>query len=86
METLNTPQMSLFLKRVQQLRGYGDMDSYVLVNEFMKFANVPEKNLTGIIEDFSSPKTWIFGKRKLINDVETMLGHTPDSETFPDTI
>jgi len=69
-------QVSSFLKKVQQLRGYGDMDSYVLVKELMKFANFSEKNLDEIIEDFSSPKTWILGKMKLINDIEALIAHT----------
>ncbi|KQR67259.1 hypothetical protein ASF92_16255 [Pedobacter sp. Leaf176] len=69
----NNVQMSSFLKKVQQLRGYGDMDSYVLVKELKKFANLSEKNLDEIIEDFSSPKTWIYGKMKLINDVEALI-------------
>ena len=69
-------QVSSFLKKVQQLRGYGDMDSYVLVKELMKFANFSEKNLDEIIEDFSSPKTWILGKMKLINDIEALIALT----------
>lgn len=75
METLNKiSQMSSFLKKVQQLRGYGDMDSYTLVNEFKKFTDIPEINLNRIIEDFSSPQTWSIGKSKLIDDVETVIG------------
>jgi len=69
-------QMSSFLKKVQRLRGYGDMDSYVLVKEFRRFANLSEKKLDEIIEDFSSPKTWILGKMKLINYVEALIAHT----------
>jgi len=69
-------QMSSFLKKVQQLRGYGDMDSYVLVKELKKIANLSKENLDEIIEDFSAPKTWILGKMKLINDVEALISHT----------
>ena len=69
-------QMSSFLKKVQQLRGYGDMDSYVLVKELKKIANLSKENLDEIIEDFSAPKTWILGKMKLINDIEALISHT----------
>jgi len=68
-------QMSSFLKKVQQLRGYGDMDSYVLVKEMKKIANLSKENLDEIIEDFSAPQTWISGKIKLIHDVETLMSH-----------
>lgn len=68
-------QVSSFLKKVQQLRGYGDMDSYVLVKELKKFANLSKENLDEIIEDFSAPQTWILGKMKLINDVEALIAH-----------
>ena len=75
METPNKiSQMSSFLKKVQQLRGFGDMDSYSLVNEFKRFTNLPENSLDRIIEDFSSPSTWNIAKRKLIDDVETVIG------------
>ncbi|WP_316829646.1 hypothetical protein [Pedobacter aquatilis] len=75
METLNKiSQMSSFLKKVQQLRGFGDMDSYNLVNEFKKFTNASENNINRMIEDFSSPRTWNVAKRNLIDDVETVIG------------
>jgi len=66
-------QLSTFLKRVQQLRGYGDMDSYCLVNEFKSLVNVPENTVHNIIQDLSSPQTWNFGKSKFIDKVENVI-------------
>jgi len=80
METPNKiSQMSSFLRKVQQLRGFGDMDSYNLVNEFKKFGNMPENSLNKIMEDFSSPRTWNIAKSRLIDNVETVIGEIHNS-------
>ncbi|WP_316736234.1 hypothetical protein [Pedobacter aquatilis] len=62
-----------FLFRVKQLRGYGDMNSFKLVNELKEFHDVlpesPEK-IDNIIEDLAAPQTWINGKKALTENVE----------------
>ena len=63
-----------FLKKIQQLKGYGDMNSYVLAYEYKKIADVSDTNLEKIIDAFSSPKTWYLGKTKFIDDIETQIG------------
>lgn len=61
--------LSNFLQRVKQLRGFGDMNSYSLVNEFKSIGNIPESKITNIIEDMSSPQTWNNGKSIFIESV-----------------
>jgi len=75
METsCNIALLKSFLKKIQQLRGYGDMNSYVLAYEYKKIADVSDTNLEKIIDAFSSPKTWYLGKTKFIDDIETQIG------------
>lgn len=63
-----------FLKKIQQLRGYGDMNSYVLACEYKTITEVSDSKFNKIIDAFSSPKTWNLGKTKIIDDVETHIG------------
>ncbi|GGI27545.1 hypothetical protein [Pedobacter mendelii] len=70
MENLNRKSdLSTFLQRVKQLRGFGDMNSYILVTEFKDIGNIPEHKIQNIIEDMSSPQTWNNGKSIFIETV-----------------
>ena len=61
--------LSIFLQKVMQLRGFGDMNSYSLVTEFKNLGNIPEFKMKNIIEDMSSPQTWNNGKSIFIETV-----------------
>ncbi|MDN3587562.1 hypothetical protein QWY86_12845 [Pedobacter aquatilis] len=65
--------LKFFLKKIHQLRGYGDMNSYILAYEYKKNTNLSELKLNKIIVAFSAPKTWYFGKTKFIDEVETQI-------------
>ena len=70
MEALNKKSdLSIFLQKVMQLRGFGDMNSYSLVTEFKNLGNIPEFKMKNIIEDMSSPQTWNNGKSIFIETV-----------------
>jgi len=70
MEALNKKSdLSIFLQKVMQLRGFGDMNSYSLVTEFKNLGNIPEYKMKNIIEDMSSPQTWNNGKSIFIETV-----------------
>jgi len=63
-----------FLKKVKELRGFGDMNSYQVVRDFKTLAeDVPDEKLNTIIQDFSNPQTYKSGKEKLIKNVESEL-------------
>jgi len=67
-------ELTSFLQKVKQLRGFGDMNSYKVVNEFKEIAgDVHEEKLKSIIEDFSKPDTYQNGKASLIKNVESEL-------------
>lgn len=72
MKKQNT-QLKDFLARVKQLRGFGDMNSYQVVNEFKTLSNDKDQKIEHIIEDFSSPETYYNGKNRLIKEVEDQL-------------
>ncbi|WP_316831182.1 hypothetical protein [Pedobacter aquatilis] len=61
--------LSTFLQKVKQLRGFGDMNSYSLVTEFKDLGNIPDYKIRNIIEDMSSPQTWNNGKSIFIETV-----------------
>ncbi|MFC3562261.1 hypothetical protein [Pedobacter jamesrossensis] len=61
--------LSTFLQKVKQLRGFGDMNSYSLVTEFKTLGNIPDSKIKNIIEDMSSPQTWNNGKSIFIETV-----------------
>lgn len=62
-----------FLARVKQLRGFGDMNSYQVVNEFKELSSDKNQKVEHIIEDFSNPETYYNGKNRLIKEVESQL-------------
>ncbi|GGI29119.1 hypothetical protein [Pedobacter mendelii] len=63
-----------FLKKVKELRGFGDMNSYQVVRDFKYLAeDEPDEKLDVIIEDLSNPQTYKIGKEKLIKKVEHKL-------------
>jgi len=66
---LTKPDLSIFLQKVKQLRGFGDMNSYSLVTEFKNYGNIPDYKIRSIIEDMSSPQTWNNGKLIFIETV-----------------
>jgi len=72
MKKQNT-QLKDFLARVKQLRGFGDMNSYQVVNEFKTLSNDKHQKIEHIIEDFSNPETYYNGKNRLIKEVEDQL-------------
>ncbi|GAA3981233.1 hypothetical protein GCM10022246_36640 [Pedobacter ginsengiterrae] len=72
MKKQNT-QLKDFLARVKQLRGFGDMNSYQVVNEFKTLSNDKDQKIEHIIEDFSNPETYYNGKNRLIKEVEDQL-------------
>lgn len=61
--------LSIFLQKVRQLRGFGDMNSYSLVTEFKDLGNIPDSKIKHIIEDMSSPQTWNNGKSIFIESI-----------------
>lgn len=81
MEKLKKIQiLNTFLAKVKHLRGYGDMDSYSLAQQFKDLPDLSENqiyedNIDHIILDMASPKTWNTGKIKFIKNVETVLDH-----------
>ncbi|RNL52158.1 hypothetical protein [Pedobacter jejuensis] len=63
-----------FLRKVKDLRGFGDMNSYQVVKDYKHLAeDEPDEKLNVIIEDFSNPQTYKEGKDKLIRKVERKL-------------
>lgn len=72
MKKQNT-QLKDFLARVKQLRGFGDMNSYQVVNEFKTLSNDKDQKIEHIIEDFSNPATYYNGKNRLIKEVEDQI-------------
>ena len=62
-----------FLKKIQQLQGYGDMNSYVLAYEYKKITDVSDTNLDKIIDAFSSPKHGIWEKLNLLTMLKRKL-------------
>ncbi|MDN3588548.1 hypothetical protein QWY86_17840 [Pedobacter aquatilis] len=67
-------ELTSFLQKVKQLRGFGDMNSYKVVSEFKQIAGDDyEEKLRNIIEDFSKPHTYQNGKSSLIKKVESEL-------------
>ena len=72
MKKQNT-QLKDFLARVKQLRGFGDMNSYQVDNEFKTLSNDKDQKIEHIIEDFSNPETYYNGKNRLIKEVEDQL-------------
>lgn len=67
-------ELTSFLQKVKQLRGFGDMNSYKVVSEFKEIAGEEhEEKLKNIIEDFSKPHTYQNGKASLIKNVESEL-------------
>ena len=72
MKKQNT-QLKDFLARVKQLRGFGDMNSYQVVNEFKTLSNDKDLKIEHIIENFSNPETYYNGKNRLIKEVEDQL-------------
>ncbi|MDN3586345.1 hypothetical protein QWY86_06685 [Pedobacter aquatilis] len=71
-----------FLFRVKQLRGYGDMNSFNLVNELKELYEVlpesPEK-IDNIIKDLAAPQTWSNGKKALKDRVEHAISAAHDN-------
>ncbi|MFC4211292.1 hypothetical protein ACFOWA_08880 [Pedobacter lithocola] len=61
--------LSTFLQRVKQLRGFGDMNSYILVAEFKDLGNIPDYKINDIIEHMSCAQTWNNGKSIFIESV-----------------
>lgn len=61
--------LTTFLQRVKLLRGFGDMNSYSLVNEFKDMGHIPDDRIKNIIEDMSSLQTWSNGKSIFIETV-----------------
>lgn len=63
-----------FLFKVRQLRGYGDMDSYRLVNDFKKLHDgVDEVQVNRIIHEFSSHETYDLGKQHFIQGINSLM-------------
>ncbi|PWS26619.1 hypothetical protein DHW03_17810 [Pedobacter yonginense] len=69
----NISKMSSFLRKVKQLRGFGDMDSYSLVREFKNLVNASDGEIENIIENMASPQTWNYGKNAFIQNVENII-------------
>ncbi|WP_316736812.1 hypothetical protein [Pedobacter aquatilis] len=63
-----------FLKKIQCLQGYGDMNSYVIAYEYKQLTKTQDNKVDKIIDAFSSPRTWYAGKVKFIDVIETHIG------------
>lgn len=60
-----------FLIKVKQLRGFGDMNSYKIVNELSSLKeDLTEEQLRSIIQNFSKPETYNEGKNWIIDNLE----------------
>jgi len=73
-------ELNTFLDKVRRLRGYGDMDSYLLVSQIRGMSElIPDTEINTIIQDFSSPFTYGEAKNRLTHDVETLIGEALNS-------
>ncbi|MCZ4224838.1 hypothetical protein [Pedobacter rhodius] len=63
-------ELSVFLRKVKGLRGYGDMDSYKYVKKLEDLGHKNEYELNKIIQGFSTPETYNGAKSALIQQIE----------------
>jgi len=68
-----------FLKKVKDLRGYGDMSSYKVVKDYSNLAQESaQDNLDNIINALSNPKTFNEVKFKMISNISEELKQAKD--------
>ncbi|WP_443936424.1 hypothetical protein [Pedobacter sp. MW01-1-1] len=65
--------LNLFLRKVNQLNGYGDMDTYRLVKEFKQLTNASELVFLQLLKELSNPDTWSQGKEHFIQEITNKI-------------